>query len=63
MRSLPRILRSVSNWRPLRSREGVTAIEYALIALLVTLVIVGGVAAMGGSLTTIFRNVASGFSG
>ncbi|HQT89219.1 MAG TPA: Flp family type IVb pilin [Acidiphilium sp.] len=44
------------------SDRGVTAIEYALIALLIAIPIVGAVFAVGGQLTTIFTHVNNGFS-
>lgn len=43
------------------SDRGVTAIEYALIALLIAVPIVGAVFAVGGQLTTIFTHVKNGF--
>lgn len=42
-------------------RKGATAIEYALIAGLIALVIIGGITALGGSLTGAFGEVAAGF--
>lgn len=44
-----------------RTDRGVTAIEYALIALLIAIPIVGVLFAVGGQLTTIFTNVKNGF--
>jgi pilus assembly protein Flp/PilA len=43
-------------------RKGVTAMEYALIASLIALVIVGSLTTMGKSLTTTFSKAASGFT-
>ena len=40
---------------------GVTAIEYALIASLIAVVIVGAVTGVGGSLITIFTDVRDSF--
>ena len=40
-------------------KRAVTAIEYALIAALIAVVIVGAVTALGGSVSTTFNNVAS----
>ena len=43
---------------PLKSREGVTAIEYALLAGITVLAIVVGVTAVGSGLATFFSNLA-----
>lgn len=40
-------------------RSGATAIEYGLIAALVAVAIIGGLNALGGSLTGAFTNVAN----
>jgi pilus assembly protein Flp/PilA len=42
-----------------RDEEGVTAIEYGLIAALIALVIIVSVAMVGTALNTAFSNVAS----
>jgi len=42
-----------------RDKEGVTAIEYGLIAALIALVILVSVALVGTNLNTTFSNVAS----
>lgn len=42
--------------------DGATAIEYALIAGMIALVIVAAVTAVGGQLIVIFTNVAGGFN-
>ena len=42
-------------------RQGVTAIEYALIASLIALVIVGAVGAAGTQLSSSFTRIASAF--
>ena len=39
-------------------RRAVTAIEYALIAALIAVVIIGGVTALGNNAQTTFQNVA-----
>jgi pilus assembly protein Flp/PilA len=44
--------------RFLRDEEGVTAIEYGLIAALIAIVIIGAVTAVGGNLTLVFQAVA-----
>lgn len=38
-------------------RRGVTAIEYGLIAALISLLLVAGATTAGGKLTTIFTNI------
>ena len=43
----------------MRSREGVTAIEYAMIAAFVSIGIAAALTTLGGSLKTIFTNVSS----
>lgn len=43
----------------LKSRSGATAIEYALIASLISLVIVAAASTVGTALTTDFLNVAA----
>ena len=42
-----------------KDEEGVTAIEYGLIAALIAVVIIIAVAAVGTSLSTTFQNVAT----
>jgi pilus assembly protein Flp/PilA len=44
-------------------QSGATAIEYALIAVLVGIAIIGSVTALGGSLRAIFDTVASTMNG
>jgi pilus assembly protein Flp/PilA len=44
---------------PIESQKGVTMIEYALIAALVAVVVIGGLQLVGGNLTTIFTNIAN----
>lgn len=41
----------------LKREEGVTAIEYALIAALIAVVIIGTVTAVGGGVNTVFGQV------
>jgi len=48
--------------RPLRNEGGSVAIEYALIAGLVSVAIVGGLMAVGGDLRLIFNSVSNGFT-
>lgn len=45
--------------RFLSSTEGATAIEYALIASLIAMVIIGGITAVGTNLTGVFGSVAN----
>ena len=40
-------------------KEGVTALEYALIAALVAVVIIGGVSLLGTTVSKVFSTVAS----
>jgi pilus assembly protein Flp/PilA len=44
-----------------RGDRGATAIEYALVAALIAVVIVGGVTAVGIKVSTMFTNVANAF--
>ncbi len=43
--------------RFLKDEEGVTAIEYGLIAALIAVAIITGVTALGGQLNTIFNTI------
>ena len=43
----------------LRRQEGVTALEYALIAALVAVAIIGGVSMLGTSVSQVFTTVAN----
>jgi len=48
--------------RPLRRDDhGATAVEYALMATLIAVVIVAAVAAVGAKVTTMFTNLANAF--
>ncbi len=47
--------------RIIRDALGVTAIEYALVAALISLLIVTGVTQVGSSVSTFFNNIASSF--
>lgn len=40
-----------------KDESGATAIEYGLIAALVSVVIIGAVGALGGQLTTVFEGI------
>jgi pilus assembly protein Flp/PilA len=54
-----RIFLNLANLRLIRSEAGVTAIEYGLIAALISVAIVGAVTAVGTNLTAVFNNVAT----
>ncbi|MDO9200271.1 MAG: Flp family type IVb pilin [Rhodoferax sp.] len=45
--------------RFMRDEEGVTAIEYGLIASLVAVAIILGATALGGGLNELFKNIAA----
>jgi pilus assembly protein Flp/PilA len=44
--------------RFVRDESGATAIEYGLIAALISVVIIGAITTLGGNLTTTFNTVA-----
>jgi pilus assembly protein Flp/PilA len=46
-------------WTKNRTEEGVTAIEYGLIAALIAVAIIGAVALVGTNLTNVFNSVAN----
>ncbi|HTK35982.1 MAG TPA: Flp family type IVb pilin [Caulobacteraceae bacterium] len=46
--------------RFVRDEAGATAIEYALIASLIALVIIGGVTTLGSNLRGTYNNIANG---
>ncbi len=46
-----------------RNEDGATAIEYGLIAALVSVAAIGALTAMGGSLSLMFNTVSSALSG
>ena len=43
----------------LREEDGATAIEYGLIAALISVVIIAAITLVGGNLTTTFNNIAA----
>ena len=47
----------------IRDEDGATAIEYGLIAALVSVAAIGALTAMGDSLSTMFETVSSALSG
>ncbi|MGY8904557.1 MAG: Flp family type IVb pilin [Burkholderiales bacterium] len=49
--------------RFIRDEEGVTAIEYGLIAALISLLIIGGVTSIGESLCNTFSSISVGLGG
>lgn len=51
------LLQSLAARRPFKSEEGVTAIEYGLIAALIAVVIIAGVTALGTKLGATFDYV------
>ena len=59
MRSL---VRTVVSWFSDDSEAGVTAIEYALLAALIALVIVGSVTTVGTNLKAVFTRVSTSIS-
>ena len=46
----------------IKDEDGATAIEYGLIAALVSVAAIGALTAMGGSLSTMFNSVSSALS-
>lgn len=54
---MKQILTAVQSF--LRDEEGVTAIEYGLIAALIAVVIIGAVTSIGGNLNVIFNKIAT----
>jgi pilus assembly protein Flp/PilA len=58
VQSSPVLIRSLIG-RFLRDEQGATAIEYALIASGVSIVIMGAVVALGGTVTGMFQSVAT----
>ncbi len=53
------IFKAFSAYRPIQSEEGVTAIEYGLIAALIAVVIIGAVTLAGSNLSILFSRVAT----
>jgi len=53
-----RLFQSLAKCRPIRSEEGVTAIEYGLIAALIAVAIIVAVTLVGTNLSTLFTAVA-----
>jgi pilus assembly protein Flp/PilA len=49
--------------RFLKNESGATAIEYGLIAALISVVIIGAVTTVGGNLSTTFTSVAGALAG
>jgi pilus assembly protein Flp/PilA len=52
------LLQDLANRRPWKSEDGVTAIEYGLIAALVAVVIITAVTSVGTNLGVVFNGVA-----
>jgi pilus assembly protein Flp/PilA len=53
------LLQNLANRRPWKSENGVTAIEYGLIAALIAVAIIAAVSAVGGSLAGVFKQVST----
>jgi pilus assembly protein Flp/PilA len=53
------LLQNLAARRPFKSEEGVTAIEYGLIAALIAVAVIVAVTAVGNNLSTVFNNVAT----
>jgi pilus assembly protein Flp/PilA len=52
------LTRKVARWFKIDSEQGVTAIEYGLIAALVALAIIAGATLLGTNLNALFNNIA-----
>ena len=50
--------RNVARWFAIESEEGVTAIEYGLIAALIAVAIITAVTLVGTNLTAVFNGIA-----
>ena len=50
--------KSLARWLKLNDEQGVTAIEYGLIATLIALAIIVGVTLVGTNLNTLFNDIA-----
>ena len=53
------LLAALSKFFSIKSQKGVTMIEYALIAALIAVVVIGAVTLVGTNLTGVFNKVAS----
>ncbi len=51
------MIKHISNF--IKQEEGATAIEYGLIAALISVVIIAAITLVGGNLTTTFDNIAT----
>jgi pilus assembly protein Flp/PilA len=54
-----KIFRHITEFSPLRSEVGVTAIEFGLIAALIAVVIIAAVTLIGKNLSTVFHTAAT----
>lgn len=52
------VSKTMARWLLIKSRQGVTAIEYALLASLIAIVIITAVTLIGTNLTATFNTVA-----
>jgi pilus assembly protein Flp/PilA len=59
MKNLSEITRSAYAWFKVESEEGVTAIEYGILAALIAVVIIGAVTTVGTNLTGVFNSIAA----
>ncbi len=59
MRRLNELFQSVYAWFKVESEEGVAAIEYALLASLIAVVIITAVTLVGTNLTGVFNSIAA----
>lgn len=48
----------IANMVSIRNDKGVTAIEYGMLAALISLAIIGAVTLLGGNLATVFSSIA-----
>jgi pilus assembly protein Flp/PilA len=55
------LAKTISRLLGIKSERGATAIEYALLASLIAVVIIATVAALGTRLSAVFANVSSSF--
>ncbi len=59
MRRLSNIMKSTCAWLKVESEQGVTAIEYGILAALIAVVIITAVTLVGTNLTGVFNAVAA----
>lgn len=59
MSGLIQLSNSAARWLKIGSKRGVSAIEYGLLAALISLVMVGGVVKVGTNLGGVFQSIAA----